>query len=225
MSRYLAPAALAVLVLASTAPASHARDNRDVVQDAKGRVVLNTFGNCVRTDWVGTNNTCHGQQRVVEAPKPQKVVYTSPARNLETEARTVYFEFNKSRITPEEQAKLDSLADVLKSDQTVQNASIVGYADRIGSAKYNEQLSKKRAQAVESYLNKRGYVNTSVAKVRWLGESAPVTDCSNKLPRKKLIACLHKDRRVEVEVNFYPVTDTSVDTKPHKTMDHSTTAQ
>jgi OOP family OmpA-OmpF porin len=222
-SRSVIPAVFALVVMASTATISYARDNRDVVQDGRGNVVLNTFGNCVRTDWVGTNNVCRGEHRY--AAREHHEVYTSPARSLETEERTVYFEFNKARIQPEEQHKLNSLAHILASDKTVESVSIVGYADRIGSASYNEKLSEKRAKAVESYLHHHGYLNTSMAKVRWLGESEPVTHCPDKLSRKELISCLQKDRRVEVEIHYYPENGDNAadyDTKPHQTMNHHT---
>ena len=51
-----------------------------------------------------------------------------------------------------QKARLDTLANVLKSDQSVKEAKIVGYADRIGSVSYNEQLSQKRAETVRDYL-------------------------------------------------------------------------
>jgi hypothetical protein len=63
-------------------------------------------------------------------------------------------------------------------------------------------LSGKRAKAVKEYLAGRGYLNTSIAKVRALGESDPVTSCNPKLKRNQQIACLGADRRVELEVQY-----------------------
>jgi OOP family OmpA-OmpF porin len=146
----------------------------------------------VRTKWEVGHDPC--------APVPIRA-------SLTKEDRTVYFAFNKAEILPSEQRKLDSLANFLRTDVQIQDARIVGYADRLGSAAYNKKLSEFRAKTVENYLHTHGYLNTRMAQVRWLGESAPVTRCSNTMKRKELIACLQKDRRVEVEIDYFPRTE------------------
>jgi OOP family OmpA-OmpF porin len=78
----------------------------------------------------------------------------------------------------------------------------VGYADRIGSVSYNDRLSQRRAQVIEKYLRNRGYLNTTVTQTQWLGKSASVTDCPEGLSRSALISCLHRDRRVTVEMQY-----------------------
>jgi outer membrane protein OmpA-like peptidoglycan-associated protein len=91
----------------------------------------------------------------------------------------------------------------------IRGVSVVGYADRIGSEKYNEKLSKRRAKVVEGFLQENGYLNTTIAKTRWLGESVPITECPSGLGRAALIKCLQKDRRVTVEMQYKDeVTDT-----------------
>ncbi len=101
-----------------------------------------------------------------------------------------------------EQSKLNSLAKALQSMNYITGVSIVGYADRIGNTGYNKKLSERRAKVVEAYLRARGYLNTSVADTRWLGESVPITVCHDGLDRSALIACLQKDRRVTVEIKY-----------------------
>lgn len=161
-------------------------DMRDVVHTASGRIVVNHFGNCVRTRWLGANDACAAAPRVA----------------ISQEERTIYFNFNKFALTPAAVQKLNSLAGRLKADSQVREARIAGYADRIGTASYNEQLSKKRAENVRSYLVSRGFVKGRVTATKWLGESAPVTNCPDTLPRSKLIACLQRDRKVEVEIDY-----------------------
>lgn len=180
-----------VLGLTSSAQAAEP-DNRDIVHDMRGQVVRNTFGNCVRTRWASGSDECHDKQQA------QKI----ERRQIADEERTVYFEFNKARLMESEQRKLDSLANTLKSMSDISSVSIVGYADRIGTLSYNERLSKQRAGVVEKYLRQHGYLNTTVAKTRWLGESVPITECAENLERGALIACLQKDRRVTVEIKY-----------------------
>ncbi len=193
-------AACAAGLLATVSTAAFAdKDTRDVVHNSSGKVVVNSFGNCVRTQWVNPQ----GDECAPDAAQ-QETKAVSAARNLKKEERTVYFEFDKYRLTAESKQKLDSLANVLKSDAEVKSATIVGYADPIGTKAYNEQLSKRRALAVQNYLVSRGYLNTNMTNTRWLGEDSPKASCPTKMPRKERIACLQPDRRVEMEIDFYP---------------------
>jgi OOP family OmpA-OmpF porin len=173
-----------VISLASAAEA-HVTPNMIAVKDNRGQAVRTREGLCVITRWEGFDASCDAVRRVIAL-----------------EDRTVYFEFNDSTLTPEARGKLDSLVTILKSDKEIQSVSIVGYADRIGSRAYNEKLSRKRAVSVKEYLASQGYLNASVTKVRWVGKSKPSADCTGKLGRQELIACLSPDRKVEVEVNY-----------------------
>ncbi|MBV8938604.1 MAG: OmpA family protein [Alphaproteobacteria bacterium] len=196
--RYFLALAATAMTLSTPAIAAEA-DNRDVVHDSGGHIVVNSFGNCVRTKWMSDADACGA------APPPKAVAAPAPMHaTIAKEDRTVYFPFNKSALTPESRTKLNSLANTLKSDKQVKEARIFGYADRIGSVSYNDKLSKKRAETVRNYLESRGFVNSRVTETRWFGKSEPKTDCPNNLSRKDLIACLQPDRRVEVEIDYLP---------------------
>lgn len=171
--------AAALIGVATAAVAGHGGMHK-VVKDERGNVVVNTFDNCVRTKWSARNDECTHASR---------------------EARTVYFDFNRSSLTPAAKAKLDSLVDIIKNSTSVDGVSIVGYADRIGSDEYNYSLSQRRAKAVQRYLASRGYYDTRSTEVRSFGESRPVSDCEG-VTGKELRACLWRDRRVEIELNF-----------------------
>ena len=62
---------------------------------------------------------------------------------------------------------------------------------------------------MRDYLIARGYTNASVTKTRWVGKSEPITSCSKKLPHKKLVECLHADRRVQIEIVYKTETITN----------------
>jgi outer membrane protein OmpA-like peptidoglycan-associated protein len=196
-------------LLAASGPAgADANDDRQAVQDTRGGVVRNTTGNCVRTQWESEGDVCAPpapppppKPVVVETPPPPPpppVVHTI----ISEAARTVYFPFNKAGLTDEAKQQLDTLAETLKAARDIQEARVVGAADRIGSTGYNDKLSQKRAEAVRDYLIARGYTNASVTKTRWVGKSEPITSCSKKLPHKKLVACLQGDRRVQIEIVY-----------------------
>lgn len=167
------------------APAALASDGaQDTVRDARGNDVVSTFGDCVRTKWIVSGNTC-GQLRLAK------------------EERTVYFDFNSARLTKESKTKLDTLLGTIRASKQVKSVDIVGYADRIGGqSSYNQALSKRRARAVKAYLASKGYRDTRNVEVRGLGASDSVTSCDAELPRAELIECLKADRRVEVELNL-----------------------
>ena len=117
--------------------------------------------------------------------------------NMPLEDRTVHFSFGKATLSAEAKGKLNTIANVAKSDESIGAVNIVGYADRIGNAKANEHLSKRRANTVKAYLNKKGWNYTNVEQTRWVGESQS-TGCEDKATRKN-IDCLAPDRKVEVE--------------------------
>lgn len=185
----LLTASLTIYLPAGASAAAYG--NRDVVHDVSGQVVRSTNGNCMRTRWASVDDEC-GRTQIVQTVR----------RSIPDEARTVYFEFNKTGLMGSEQDKLNSLASTLKEMKEISGVSIVGYADRIGTPSYNERLSKQRAGVVEKYLRARGYLNTTIAQTRWLGESVPITTCDGNLDRSPLIDCLQKDRRVTVEFKY-----------------------
>src|SRR5262249_51525721 len=66
-------------------------------------------------------------------------------------AADVLFDFNKSNILPKAQEALKQAADVIrqKAKGTVR---IEGHTDSVGSDRYNQRLSERRAEAVKSWF-------------------------------------------------------------------------
>ncbi|MDD3029483.1 MAG: OmpA family protein [Alphaproteobacteria bacterium] len=110
--------------------------------------------------------------------------------------KVVFFGFNRSVLTQAAKSQLRHLAATLGKNKTV---TIVGYADRMGHAEYNERLALRRAKAVRDFLVGNG-VRAKTIEVRSLGKSVSRTNCPTNLSRDEAIACLSNDRRVEIEV-------------------------
>lgn len=190
-------------MLLSTSPLAFAQhSDQDVAVDRNSKPVIDSRGNCVRTTWQQGFDECapDGAEKVVLQETRTEVI--TPARQLTHEQRTVLFDFDKDNLDSMAQRNLDTLSNVLKADTEVRHANIVGYADPIGSAAYNQKLSERRAQAVKTYLADRGYLNTRVTDVRALGSSDQFAKCDDVTGRDAKIECLRPNRRVEVELEF-----------------------
>jgi OOP family OmpA-OmpF porin len=135
---------------------------------------------------------------VIEQPAPPPPPPPPPPARFEkvTMSATELFGFDSATLSMP-QPKLDDIAAALAADPSITDVAITGYADRLGSAKYNQKLSERRANAVRDYLVSKG-VDGSRLKAYGKGSSNPVVTCNNK-KRADLIKCLEPNRRVEVE--------------------------
>lgn len=104
----------------------------------------------------------------------------------------VYFGFNRSNLTKDEQAKLD---EALQKVGGMKNyiIEVEGYADRTGDRAYNRELSRKRADAVVHYLAVEH--NIPLRSIRELGAGSDFPDADNKTR-----AARKENRRVDVKI-------------------------
>ncbi len=101
------------------------------------------------------------------------------------------FDFDKAVITPEAQIQLNEM--VLKAkNMNLEVIVAVGHTDATGSENYNQQLSLKRAAAVKSYLESKGFDKKRIF-IEGRGENQPVVDNRTKQNRAK-------NRRVVLEL-------------------------
>jgi outer membrane protein OmpA-like peptidoglycan-associated protein/opacity protein-like surface antigen len=98
-------------------------------------------------------------------PPVQEIVTCTPGPYI------VFFDWDKSDITPEAAGILDN---AISNYQNCQNASVMlaGHADRSGAASYNVGLSQRRADSVKGYLTARG-IPGGVIGTEAFGESQP----------------------------------------------------
>lgn len=103
----------------------------------------------------------------------------------------VLFETNQSTVRPSAQASLQKLAQFL-GQYPSRRILIEGHTDNVGSAASNENLSRRRADAVDSALMALGVARQRVATVGY-GEEFPVADNASATNRAL-------NRRVEVYI-------------------------
>lgn len=117
---------------------------------------------------VATQKTNFQTTRVVLATAARDVEATL-LRTCRAEVPGVYFEFNSASLDPASDKTIASLASVLSRHPAWQ-VTIEGHTDSIGSAKSNQILSERRAQAVrESLVTRHSIV---AARVRAAGYGA-----------------------------------------------------
>lgn len=105
---------------------------------------------------------------------------------------SIPFAFNKDVLTPDSKAELDKL---------VQNAgtmkryfiAVEGYTDKTGTVAYNNQLSRRRAEAVMQYLVAKHDIPVYRIHMIGLGQEKPADTANDRAARAK-------NRRVEVTI-------------------------
>lgn len=200
---------LATLGMSASVALAQVPNNDGYLFDTRGNVAKSGFGLCWKTTrWTPAMAIAECDPELVKKPEPPAPAPAAapaptpkPAAQKVTLAADALFDFDKATLRPEGKAKLDDVTDKLKG-MKLEVIIAVGHTDRIGSDKYNQKLSEKRAEAVKAYLVGKG-VEPNRVYTEGKGEKQPVTgDKCGKSDKKskKLIECLQPDRRVEIEV-------------------------
>jgi outer membrane protein OmpA-like peptidoglycan-associated protein len=129
--------------------------------------------------WDAKTKTCK-----IDAPKEFQDVIAKAYENLT-------FKTGSANITNTSFKFLDDIADYMKANPSF-SLSIVGHTDNTGSDEYNQKLSEDRAEAVKTYLVKKGVGEISITS-EGKGESEPIAD--NNTPEGR-----EKNRRVVFSV-------------------------
>lgn len=207
---------LATGISAVSTAFAHDVANAGYLVDTRGSVVKNNYNQCWRTGyWTPAMATAECDPDLVkkEEPKKEAPKAAAPAPVAGPDAPAVkasfkaeaLFDFDKAVVRPEGKKELDDkVVAGMKAHPEVELLLVTGHADRIGSDKYNQKLSERRAAAVKDYLASQGIAADRVKAVG-KGESTPNADadtvnkCKGNKKTKKLIECLQPDRRVTVE--------------------------
>ena len=112
--------------------------------------------------------------------------------------------------TSESMSVLDQAVDTLQRYPQV-HVTVAGYTDSVGTAKYNQGLSERRAQIVYSYLTSHGIDASRLDGPTGHGENDPIATNSTKEGRAQ-------NRRTELQVEE---TDTVKSGNSDQGMDNS----
>ena len=198
-----ATAVMAASAMAQSVPASRQAVNDNWVNGTGEYVWMNGTNELCWRDAFWTPATANAKcDGALVAQAPQPPVAPAPAPVIQSQKITyqadALFDFDKAILKPAGKAKLDDLGSKI-GDLNLEVVVATGYTDRIGSDKYNDRLSLRRAQAVKAYLVSKG-IEANRIYTEGKGKRNPVTTGCNQKNHKQLVACLAPDRRVEVEV-------------------------
>lgn len=105
--------------------------------------------------------------------------------------KNVFYPTDEFTLDPTSEIELDRLASFLKDNPTVR-LSVDGHTDDRGSAAYNKELSKNRAQSVVNYLVSEG-INPGRLEARGYGDEQPTATNDTEEGRAK-------NRRTEITI-------------------------
>jgi len=90
----------------------------------------------------------------------------------------VFFDFDQAVIRDDARPTLDSQADWLNRNKTV-NVQIAGDCDERGTEEYNIALGNRRAYAAETYLAAKGVAQTRMSTISF-GKDRPIAQGSTE---------------------------------------------
>jgi outer membrane protein OmpA-like peptidoglycan-associated protein len=111
---------------------------------------------------------------------------------------TVNFKFNSSKLSPEATAALDSFVSSNIGSAKRYFVALQGYTDRVGGDAYNLELSRRRAEAVQTYLIGKHSIPVFRVMLVGFGKDNPVDPDKTK-------AAQAKNRRVDATLYTAPV--------------------
>jgi outer membrane protein OmpA-like peptidoglycan-associated protein len=111
--------------------------------------------------------------------------------NKKLSLNSVYFNKNSSDILPESFQVLNEVVKVLNSEK-FSKLIIIGHTDLLGVSDQNLLLSKKRAEAVKTYLSAKG-LSVSKIQTKGMGSNSPLFNSIDEESNRK-------NRRIEFQL-------------------------
>lgn len=196
-------AVLGVLASFAVSSAYGASAVEPYVLDSSGDVVKSGFGECVRTGY-WTPSLALKSKHVMTCDKHlvKKEVKPAPMKKVLAEQTFVTFEFDSVAMTNEGTANLVAFMNRVDAKK-VDTVMLSGYADPIGKAVYNLELSHRRNLEIAKIMKANGYKEEQII-TNAFGETDAMAACvdEKKGKRKALIKCYTPNRRVVISVKY-----------------------
>ncbi len=133
-------------------------------------------------------------EEVVVVPETRviEVVNEPTCADLQSEMKTVNFDFDKFNIRPDMQEDVMANSKLANGDAADYNIKLEGNCDEWGSDEYNFALGLRRANAVKSEMIAEGVAEDRITMISY-GENNPV--CTEKTKE-----CWQQNRRVDTKL-------------------------
>jgi outer membrane protein OmpA-like peptidoglycan-associated protein len=102
---------------------------------------------------------------------------------------TFRFDFDRAELSQKNRELLSRIAGILLVSKGY-GLSVFGYTDDVGTAEYNQQLSVRRAKAVQDYLVQAG-LDPAIINMKGFGKTSPLVSGTTAAARAR-------NRRVEI---------------------------
>jgi OOP family OmpA-OmpF porin len=136
-------------------------------------------------DWqYFANGQCRKEYEAAMAELTKTAPAAIPAAQF-----VVYFEFNKSDLTPDGAKVVQDAAAAYKTRGSAK-ISVTGYTDLVGTQQYNLELSKRRADTVRAALVRAGVPDSAITET-WRGKLNPAVPTPDGVREPR-------NRRVEI---------------------------
>ncbi len=152
------------------------------IPDTDGDGILDPDDQCVTQP--ETKNGYQDEDGCPDEIPPKLAKFTGAIKGI-------YFDFNKDTIKPKSKPVLDRAVSVLDEFPSIR-IEISGHTDSIGDPEYNKDLSRRRAEAVKSYLVENG-IKPERVETRGAGMDEPVASNTSAAGRAK-------NRRIEFTI-------------------------
>lgn len=96
---------------------------------------------------------------------------------------SIYFAFNSTSIPYANYERLSATAQVMKANPDIK-VQVIGHTDKVGSEKYNEELSERRAQAVIDHLVKYYGIDEARFEIVSKGKNDQLNNAHDNINRR-----------------------------------------
>ena len=108
----------------------------------------------------------------IDWPVAQRSIAESLNKDCRVELQGIYFDFNRDTLQPQSQPALKGIANALQASRG--RFTIEGHTDNIGTDRYNDDLSARRAAAVKTALVRDYNIDAASLTTAGFGERRPI---------------------------------------------------
>jgi outer membrane protein OmpA-like peptidoglycan-associated protein/tetratricopeptide (TPR) repeat protein len=126
-----------------------------------------------KTGYLTTKSSTESDKRNIIISKPLTAINEGMFLNI----KNIYYDFNEDYITYQAEPILDSLANIMLVNPSLE-IEVSSHTDSRGSLAHNEDLSLRRAKSVIDYL-KTKKIKVSRLSLKYYGESKLSNDCGD----------------------------------------------